>query len=176
MPHQKEKTARTVLNNQNGEVCLNDEGPMSWLEAEYEEAVKADPAMPVLNAGREAHRERLLSCLYNQKLLEVSLEMYDVVTTVLSAKEAATHPAAQAAPDKEWQKLVDKGCWVEKKARECEYTVTSVTFSKSAREPSSRQGTPTGSIRAGQYFKAKKSLALILVTLFSRRCLVVLRL
>ena len=88
-------------------------------EAEYEAAVKAVPAMPVLIGKCEEHRERLLPLL-NKKLLEVSSDMYAVVAKVLSPKEVSTNPAAQAALDKEWQKLVDKGCWVEKKVREYE--------------------------------------------------------
>ena len=84
---------------------------------EYEAAVKAVPAMPVLIGQREEHRERLLPLLH-KKLLEVSSDMYAVVAKVLSPKEVSTNPAAQAALDKEWQKLVDKGCWIEKKVRE----------------------------------------------------------
>ena len=88
-------------------------------KAEYEAAVKAVPAMPVLIGKGEEHRERLLSLLH-KKLLEISSDMYAVVAKVLSPKEVSTNPAAQAALDKEWQKLVDKGCWVEKKVREYE--------------------------------------------------------
>ena len=88
-------------------------------EAEYEAAVNAVPAMPVLIGKDEGHRERLLPLLH-KKPLEVSSDMYAVVAKVLSPKEVSTNPAAQAALDKEWQKLVDKGCWVEKKAREYE--------------------------------------------------------
>ena len=76
-------------------------------EAEYEAAVKAVPAMPVLIGKGEEHRERLLPLLH-KKLLEVSSDMYAVVAKVLSPKEVSTNPAAQAALDKEWQKLVDK--------------------------------------------------------------------
>ena len=88
-------------------------------EAEYEAAVKAVPAMPVLIGKGEEHRERLLPLLH-KKLLEISSDMYAVVAKVLSPKEVSTNPAAQAALDKEWQKLVDTGCWVEKKVREYE--------------------------------------------------------
>ena len=88
-------------------------------EAEYEAAVKAVPAMPVLVGKGEEHRERLLPLLH-KKLLEVSSDMYAVVAKVLSPKEVSTNPAAHAALDKEWQKLVDKGCWVEKRVREYE--------------------------------------------------------
>ena len=75
--------------------------------------------MPVLIGKGEEHRERLLPLLH-KKLLEISSDMYAVVAKVLSPKEVSTNPAAQAALDKEWQKLVDKGCWVEKKVREYE--------------------------------------------------------
>ena len=88
-------------------------------EVQYMEAIKAAPAMPVLNHISEEHRERMKT-LYNKKLRQIVDEMYALVAKVPSPKEIAASPAAQAAMDKEWKKLVDKGCWVEKKVREFE--------------------------------------------------------
>ena len=88
-------------------------------EAQYMEAIKATPAMPVLTQFSEAHRERIKT-LYDKKLHQIADEMYALVAKVLSPKEIAASPEAQAAMDKEWKKLVDKGCWVEKKVREFE--------------------------------------------------------
>eukprot|EP00439_Symbiodinium_sp_Y106_P079167 s520_g17.t2 len=88
-------------------------------EVQYMEALNAAPAMPVLNSISEEHRERMKT-LYNKKLHQIVDEMYALVAKVLSPKEFAASPEAQAAMDKEWKKLVDKGCWVEKKVREFE--------------------------------------------------------
>ena len=111
---------RSMSKRQRAEAVLEHERKVqSAYEAEYEAAVKAVPAMPVLSGKGEEHRERLLPLLH-KKLLEVSSDMYAVVAKVLSPKEVSNNPAAQAALDKEWQKLVDKGCWVEKKVREYE--------------------------------------------------------
>ena len=78
--------------------------------------------MPVLNTTGEEHRERMKT-LCNKKLHQIVDEMYALVAKVLSPKIAAS-PEAQAAMDKEWKKLVDKGCWVEKKVREFESVAT----------------------------------------------------
>eukprot|EP00439_Symbiodinium_sp_Y106_P072093 s2166_g13.t1 len=88
-------------------------------EVQYQEALKEVPAMPVLYHISEEHRDRIKT-LYDNKLHQVVDEMYAVVAKVLSPKEIASSPEAQAAMDKEWKKLVDKGCWVEKKVREFE--------------------------------------------------------
>ena len=74
-------------------------------EAQYREAIKVTPAMPVLNQCNEEHRERL-NGLYEKKLLQIVDEMYALVAKVLSPKEIAANPGAQAAMDKEWKKLV----------------------------------------------------------------------
>ena len=88
-------------------------------EVQYMEALKEVPAMPVLHNVSEEHRDRIKT-LYDNKLHQVADEMYAAVAKVLSPKEIASSPEAQAAMDKEWKKLVDKGCWVEKKVREFE--------------------------------------------------------
>eukprot|EP00439_Symbiodinium_sp_Y106_P039502 s3287_g4.t2 len=92
-------------------------------EAQYREAIKATPAMPVLTQSSEEHRERLNN-LYDKKLHQIVDEMNALVAKVLSPKEIAANPEAQAAVDKEWKKLVDKGCWVEKKVREFDSVVS----------------------------------------------------
>ena len=92
-------------------------------EVQYLEALKKAPAMPVLNTTGEEHRERM-KALCDKKLHQIVDEMYALVAKVLSPKEIAASPEAQAAMDKEWKKLVDKGCWVEKKVREFESVAT----------------------------------------------------
>ena len=77
-------------------------------EVQYLEALKDAPAMPVLNTIGEEHRERMKT-LYDKKLHHIVDEMYALVAKVLSPKEIAASPEAQAAMDKEWKKLVDKG-------------------------------------------------------------------
>eukprot|EP00439_Symbiodinium_sp_Y106_P066744 s3183_g10.t3 len=47
-------------------------------EAQYREAIKVTPAMPVLNQCNEEHRERL-NGLYEKKLLQIVDEMYALV-------------------------------------------------------------------------------------------------
>ena len=139
------------------------------VQAEYEAGIKAVPATPVLNGNREERRGRLLS-LDNKKPLEGLLSSQ----RTLPSKEVAMNPAAQAALDKEWPKLVDKGCWVENKVRE----YASATFSKStpSNALSSRMWNPTISRRAGQCSKATKSWTKTLTMLSARRCLVALHL
>ena len=44
--------------------------------------------------------------------------MYALVAKILQQPEIQRTPAAKAALDKEWRKLVDKGCWIEKQVRE----------------------------------------------------------
>ena len=84
-------------------------------EVQYLEALKEVPAMPILYNVSKERRDRIKT-LYNNKLHQVVDEMYAAVAKVLSPKEIASSPEAQAAMDKEWKKLVDKGCWVEKKS------------------------------------------------------------
>ena len=55
-------------------------------EAQYREAIKATPAMPVLTQSSEEHRERLKN-LYSKKLHQIVDEMYALVAKVLSPKE-----------------------------------------------------------------------------------------
>ena len=87
------------------------------VDEDYNQAIKHVPAMPVLYGKPEDHRKKMCS-LYESKLLEIAQDMYAVVAKILSAKEIESSPEAQAALDKEWKKLVDKGCWVEKRVRE----------------------------------------------------------
>ena len=86
-------------------------------EAEYQELKKATPAMPVTHGRIECHRERYAH-LCVDKLGEIADSMYALVAKILQQPEIQRTPAAKAALDKEWQKLVDKGCWIEKQVRE----------------------------------------------------------
>ena len=87
-------------------------------EAQYMEAIKSTPAMPFLTQFSEEHRERMKN-IYDKKLHQIADEMYALLPKLSLLKKSAS-PEAQAAMDKEWKKLVDKGCWVEKKVREFE--------------------------------------------------------
>ena len=85
------------------------------LSKEREEAA---PAMLVTHGNLpEPHRERLFKS-YWEKLGEVTDLQLALVARVVSHAEVERTPAAKAAMDKEWQKLVDKSCWLEKKVRE----------------------------------------------------------
>ena len=77
----------------------------------------AAPAMPVVHEETEEQRERLTT-LYWDKLGEVTHDQFALVARVVSQAEIDRTPEAKAAMDKEWQKLVDKSCWLEKKVRE----------------------------------------------------------
>ena len=77
----------------------------------------AAPAMPVVREEAEEQRERLMT-LYWDKLDEVTHDQFALVARVVSQAEIDRTPEAKAAMDKEWQKLVDKSCWLEKKVRE----------------------------------------------------------
>ena len=72
-------------------------------EAEYQELKKTTPAMRV-----ECHRERFAH-LCVDKLGDIADSMYALVAKILQQPEIQRMPAAKAALDKEWQKLVDKG-------------------------------------------------------------------
>ena len=85
----------------------------------HEEGVRrerrdAAPAMPVVHEETNEQRARL-TALYWDKLDEVTHDQFALVARVVSQAET---PEAKAAMDKEWQKLVDKSCWLEKKVRE----------------------------------------------------------
>ena len=86
-------------------------------EAECQELKKATPAMPVTHGRVECHRERFAH-LCVDKLGDIADSMYALVAKILQQPEIQRTPAAKAALDKEWQKLVDKGCWIEKQVRE----------------------------------------------------------
>ena len=86
-------------------------------EAEYQELKKATPAMPVTHGRVERHRERLAH-LCVDKLGDIADSMYALVAKILQQPEIQRTPAAKAALDKEWQKLVDKECWIENQVRE----------------------------------------------------------
>ena len=82
------------------------------------EREEAAPAMPVMHDNiPEPHREKMFR-LYWEKLGEVTDLQLALVARVVSQAEVERTPAAKAAMDKEWQKLVDKSCWLEKKVRE----------------------------------------------------------
>ena len=83
---------RNMSKRQRAEAVFEHERKVQAIyEAEYEAAVKAVPAMPVLIGKGEEHRERLLPLLH-KKLLEVSSDMYAAVAEVLSSKEVSTQP------------------------------------------------------------------------------------
>ena len=65
----------------------------------------------------EPHRDKLYR-LYWEKLGEITDLQIALVARVVSQAEVERTPAAKAAMDKEWKKLVDKSCWLEKKVRE----------------------------------------------------------
>ena len=77
----------------------------------------AAPAMPVVHEETEEQRARLTT-LYWDKLDEVTHDRFALVARVVSQAEIDRTPEAKAAMDTEWQKLVDKSCWLEKKVRE----------------------------------------------------------
>ena len=56
-------------------------------EAQYREAIKATPTMPVLTQSSEEHRERHNN-LYDKKLHQIVDEMNALVAKVLSPKES----------------------------------------------------------------------------------------
>ena len=59
-----------------------------------------------------------MASLYWAKLGQVASEMFAVVARVVGPKEIESTPAAKEAMDREWKKLADKSCWLEKKVRE----------------------------------------------------------
>ena len=65
----------------------------------------AAPAMPVVHEETEEQRD---------KLDEVTHDQLALVARVVSQAEIDRTPDAKATMDKEWQKLVDKSCWLEK--------------------------------------------------------------
>ena len=77
----------------------------------------AAPAMPVVCAETGEQRARLTE-LYLDKRDEVTHDQFALVMRVVSQAEIYRTPEAKASMDKEWQKLVDKSCWLEKKVRE----------------------------------------------------------
>ena len=62
------------------------------------------------------HRERLKS-LYWDKLGHATTQQLALVARLVSQAEVDRTPDAEAAMDKEWQKLTDTGCWLEDKVR-----------------------------------------------------------
>ena len=74
----------------------------------------AAPAMPVVHEETNEQRARLTT-LYWDKLDEVTHDQFALVARVVLQAEMDRTPEAKAAMDKEWQKLVDKFCWLEKK-------------------------------------------------------------
>ena len=77
----------------------------------------AAPGMPVVREETDEQRARLTT-MYWDKLDEVTHDQFALVARVVSQAEIDRTPEAKAAMDKEWQKLVDKSCWLEKKVRE----------------------------------------------------------
>ncbi|CAE7357742.1 GIP, partial [Symbiodinium pilosum] len=76
------------------------------------------PAMPVVHGElSQEHRERI-ALLFWDKLAEVAEQQLALVARLVSQSEVERTPDAKAAMDKEWKKLVDKACWLTKKARE----------------------------------------------------------
>ena len=87
-------------------------------EEDARKALRDSPAMPVVTEpDPEPHRERMAS-LYWEKLGQVTGEMFALVARVVGPKEIESTPAAKEAMDREWKKLADKSCWLEKQVRE----------------------------------------------------------
>ena len=88
-------------------------------EAAAREAAECEaaPAMPVVQAAIEPHRVKLASLCWN-KLDSVTREQYALVARVVNQAEIDRTPEAKTAMDKEWQKLVDKSCWLHSKVRD----------------------------------------------------------
>ncbi|CAE7341728.1 unnamed protein product [Symbiodinium natans] len=87
-------------------------------EEDARKALRDSPAMPVIaEPDPEPHRDRMAS-LYWAKLGQVASEMFAAVARVVGPKEIESTPAAKEAMDREWKKLADKSCWLEKKVRE----------------------------------------------------------
>ena len=85
--------------------------------ARTEEERDAAPAMPIKQCVGEPHRVKTAT-LYWEKLGEISELQYALVARVVNQAEIDRTPAAKQAMDKEWQKLVDKSCWLHSKVRE----------------------------------------------------------
>ena len=90
---------------------------LHWERVRLEQRDAAAPAIPVVREETEEQRARLTE-LYWDKLDEVTHDQFALVARVVSQAEIDRTPDAKAAMDKEWQKLVDKSCWLEKKVRE----------------------------------------------------------
>ena len=87
-------------------------------ERKRREAEAESPAMPVIrNSPKEPHREKMFH-LYWDKLGEIADQQLALVARLVSQAEVDRTPDAKAAMDKEWKKLADKACWLEKKVRE----------------------------------------------------------
>ena len=87
-------------------------------EEERRKVEREAPAMPVCSEPlKEEHRDRMKK-LYWDKLGYIAGQQLALVARVVGAKEIESTPAAKAAMDKEWKKLCDKACWLEKKVRE----------------------------------------------------------
>eukprot|EP00439_Symbiodinium_sp_Y106_P003807 s9334_g1.t1 len=82
--------------------------------ARAEEEKDAAPAMPTKQCVDEPHRVKTAT-LYWEKLGEISELQYALVARVVNQAEIDRTPAAKQAMDKEWQKLVDKSCWLHSK-------------------------------------------------------------
>ena len=85
--------------------------------ARAEEERDAAPAMPTKQCVDEPHRVKTAT-LYWEKLGEISELQYALVARVVNQAEIDRTPAAKQAMGKEWQKLVDKSCWLHSKVRE----------------------------------------------------------
>ena len=98
-------------------------------EAEYQELKKAIPAMPVTYGRIEYHRKRY-AYLCIDKLDEITDSIYALVAKILQQPEIQRAPDAKAALDKEWQKLTDKGCWIEKQGWEYDQAASEIQKKK----------------------------------------------
>ena len=85
--------------------------------ARAEEERDAARAMPTQQCINEPHRVKMAT-LYWEKLGELSELQYALVARVVNRAEIDRTPKAKEAMDKEWQKLVDKSCWLHSKVRE----------------------------------------------------------
>lgn len=86
------------------------------------------PAMPVVQDVDELHRSTMRE-LVEEKIEQLqenlNFESFAAVARVLTKAEIGQSKDAQKALalDAEWQKLIDKGVWDEKKAKECRQIV-----------------------------------------------------
>ena len=76
------------------------------------------PAMPVVHGELSQEPRERIALLFWDKLADVAEQQLALIARLVPQSEVERTPDAKAAMDKEWKKLVDKACWLTKKARE----------------------------------------------------------